>query len=48
MYEMLYGFPPYHSKTKDETLEKIKKKVLIFREDIRELTEEARDLISKV
>lgn len=48
LYEMLYGLPPFHSKTKEETFEKIKKKALIFREDIRKLSDEAKDLMKKV
>jgi hypothetical protein len=48
MFEMLYGYPPFHSKNKDETFEKIRKKQLIFKDDVRDLSKESKDLISRV
>jgi Serine/threonine protein kinase len=47
-YEMVYGFPPFASKSKEETFDKIKKKVLIFRDDIQVLSDSAKDLMKKV
>jgi len=48
MYEMLYGFPPFHSKKKEETFEKIRNQKLIFHDDVRSLSSEAKDLLQKV
>ena len=48
MYEMLYGFPPFHSKEKQETFEKIRTQKLVFHDDIRTLSEEAKDLVTRV
>jgi len=45
---MVYGFPPFASKSKEETFDKIKKKVLIFRDDIQVLSDSAKDLMKKV
>jgi len=47
-YEMVYGFPPFASKSKEETFDKIKKKVLIFRDDIQVLSDSAKDLMKKL
>jgi len=48
MYEMLYGFPPFHSKKKEETFEKIRNQKLIFHDDVRSLSSEAKDLLQKL
>ncbi len=48
MYEMLFGFPPFHSKTKEETFEKIRNQRLVFRDEIRVISTEAKDLLTKV
>ena len=45
MYEMLYGFPPFGSKIKEETIEKIKSKEIVFHSNIREISEEAKNLL---
>jgi len=48
MYEMIYGFPPFGSDTKEETMEKIKNKDLKFYNDVREISEETKDLMTKL
>lgn len=48
MFEMLYGFPPFHSKTKKETFEKIRNQKLFFHDDIREISSAAKDLLERV
>jgi len=48
MYEMLYGFPPFHSKKKEETFEKIRNQKLVFPDDVKIISPEAKDLLTKV
>jgi len=48
MFEMLYGFPPFHSKKKEETFEKIRSQKLVFHDDVRDISLEAKDLLEKV
>ncbi len=48
MYEMLYGFPPFHSKKKEETFEKIRTQQLVFHDEIKAISDDAKDLLTKV
>ena len=46
MYEMLYGFPPFHSKKKEETFERIRNQQLVFHDEIKMISDDAKDLLT--
>jgi len=48
MYEMLYGFPPFHSKKKEETFERIRNQQLVFHDEIKIISDDAKDLLTKL